>query len=172
MNTSTEYGYYAKQVSLELDITTSTLRRWAITLEHAGYSFERNDKDQRIYFQRDFRVFKELKQLLASGVSMENAVKAVIANLSNYENASQTPSVHIQKTHLSVSDLQEIIQQEVRKAVEAEREILLDALEQKLSNQVERRDRELLASIAEMQEAKLVAAATKEKEKKWYQFWR
>lgn len=172
MDTSEEYGYYAKQVSLELDITTSTLRRWAIALEKEGYSFERNEKDQRIYFQRDFRAFRELKQLLASGVNMENAIKAVIASRSNYENNTQTPSVHIQKVSLSVRDLQEIIQQEVKKAVEAEREEMFRAFEQKLNDQTEKRDRQLLAAIREMQETKLLAAATEEKKKKWYEFWK
>lgn len=172
MDTSVEYGYYAKQVSLELDITTSTLRRWAIALEKEGYSFERNDKDQRIYFQRDFRAFKELKQLLASGVNMENAIKATIANLSNYENDTQTPSVQMQKVSLSVRDLQDIIHQEVKKAIEAEREDMFQAFERKICDQTEKRDQQLLSAIREIQETKLLVAAAKEEKKRWYEFWK
>lgn len=32
-----EFGYFSKEVATELDITTSTLRRWSIELEKTGY---------------------------------------------------------------------------------------------------------------------------------------
>ena len=57
-----EFGYFSKDVAIELEITTSTLRRWSIELEKEGYSFHRNEKDQRIYYERDFKAFRELKK--------------------------------------------------------------------------------------------------------------
>ena len=48
MENANHFGYFAKDVASELEITTSTLRRWSIELEKAGYSFERNEKEQRI----------------------------------------------------------------------------------------------------------------------------
>ncbi|OVE46062.1 DNA-binding protein, partial [Bacillus badius] len=58
MSNLKQLGYFAKETALELGITASTLRRWSIELEKAGYLFERNDKGQRIYFERDFQSLK------------------------------------------------------------------------------------------------------------------
>ncbi|GIN87588.1 hypothetical protein J6TS2_39740 [Heyndrickxia sporothermodurans] len=69
------FGYFSKDVALELEITTSTLRRWSIELEKLGYVFDRNDKEQRIYYERDFKALRELKKLLAHNVSFTDAVR-------------------------------------------------------------------------------------------------
>lgn len=172
MSDNNQLGYFAKEVALQLDINPSTLRRWCLELEKAGYTFTRNENNQRIFYESDFKAFRKLKELLNKSISMNNAVHAVISMV---QTISQTPTVQQNngdEARLSVRDLQEIIQQEVKKAMEAEREILLDAIEQKLSNQIEKRDRELMASLKELQETKLLAAATEENKKKWYQFWK
>lgn len=54
MNDSKSFGYFSKDVALELKITTSSLRRWSFELEKLGYNFERNEKEQRIYYERRF----------------------------------------------------------------------------------------------------------------------
>lgn len=74
-----EFGYFSKDVALELEITTSTLRRWSIALEKSGYIFERNEKDQRVYYQRDYKALKELKLLLSKAMPFDNAIKVVAA---------------------------------------------------------------------------------------------
>ncbi|MGN7403683.1 DUF3967 domain-containing protein [Cytobacillus praedii] len=172
METPNQFGYFAKDVSIQLDMNPSTLRRWCIELEKAGYIFTRNEHNQRIFYERDFNAFRKLKELLNKNVSMDNAVHAVVAMV---QTLSQTPSVQIKnddEVRLSKRELQEIIQVEVGKAIQEEREAMFQALERKLNDQTEKRDQQLLAAIREMQETKLLLATTEEKKKKWYQIWR
>lgn len=137
-----EFGYFSKEVATELDITTSTLRRWSIELEKAGYYFERNDNNQRIYYERDFRAFRELKNLLSNNVPFVDAIKAVSAmNFDNKTN-TKTPSVSYD-IRLSRRDLEDI----VTKVIEKERSYMLEVFEEKLKNEIEIRDRLLLKRL-------------------------
>jgi len=172
MDTLDKFGYFAKDVSLQLDMNPSTLRRWCIELEKAGYVFERNEHNQRIFYERDFNSFRKLKELLNKNLSMDNAVHAVISMV---QTQSQTPTVQMKindEVRLSKSDLREIIQQEIQKAIHEEREVMFQAFERKLNDQIEKRDHQLLASIREIQETKLLVAAAEEKQKKWFEFWK
>ena len=138
-----EFGYFSKEVATELDITTSTLRRWSIELEKAGYYFERNDNNQRIYYERDFRAFRELKNLLSNNVPFVDAIKAVSAmNFDNKTN-TKTPSVSYDIVRLSRRDLEDI----VTKVIEKERSYMLEVFEEKLKNEIEIRDRLLLKRL-------------------------
>jgi DNA-binding transcriptional MerR regulator len=172
MDTLNQFGYFAKDVSLQLDMNPSTLRRWCIELEKAGYTFTRNEHNQRIFYERDFNAFRKLKELLSKNLSMENAVSAVV---SMDQVLSQTPTVHQNNDgefRLSKRDLQEIIQEEVRKAIQEERESMLQAFERKMNDATEKRDHQLLTAIREIQETRLLLAATQEKKKRWFEFWK
>jgi len=172
MDTPNQFGYFAKDVSLQLDMNPSTLRRWCIELEKAGYTFTRNEHNQRIFYERDFNAFRKLKELLSKNVSMDHAVHAVVSMV---QTLSQTPSVQIKnedEIRLSKRELQEIIHEEVRRAIEAEREAMFQAFERKVNDQTEKRDQQLLTAIREVQEIKLLAAAAEEKKKKWFEFWK
>lgn len=176
MNAQNEFGYFSKQVATDLDITTSTLRRWSIELEKHGYEFERNEKDQRIYYERDYKAFRELKMLLANNVSMEDASKAVVAKFRNEKNALQTPSVYDQEMRLSARDFEELTKEIYQKAIkEVQQEFMeiirkqqeyIDNRLSKLDERLEERDRKLMESIRSLQEQKqalLEASTTKEK---------
>ncbi|MEI3611417.1 MerR family transcriptional regulator [Pseudogracilibacillus sp. SO30301A] len=93
--TKNEFGYFSKDVAIELEITTSTLRRWSIELEKEGYNFNRNEKEQLIYYERDFKALRELKKLLSNNVPFSDAIKAIASTDFENKNAKQTPSVYI-----------------------------------------------------------------------------
>jgi DNA-binding transcriptional MerR regulator len=88
-----DYGYFSKQVCEDLNLTASTLRRWSIAFESKGYQFEKNEKGQRIYFERDYRIIREYKRLLEQGISAEQSLEDVARRFIKID-ASQTPSVH------------------------------------------------------------------------------
>ncbi|MED4018560.1 MerR family transcriptional regulator [Sutcliffiella cohnii] len=163
-----DFGYFAKDVASELGVTTSTLRRWSIQLEKKGYFFERNDKDQRIYYERDYKAFRELKQLLNKSVPFINAVNVVISKNLVEKNAPQTPSVFEEEVRLSKRELEELVHQSVQKAIEKERELIIDVIEKKLENVIENRDKlitlELQKSLEQRQNE---IAATEEKQSWW-----
>ncbi len=167
------FGYFAKDVAAELEITTSSLRRWSIELEKLGYIFERNEKEQRIYYERDFKAFRELKKLLSNSVPFVDATKAVASMDVEQKNAGKTPSVYREEIRLSQQELQEIIQQSVKEAIEEEREVILHAIDRKMNDVVERRDRWLTQQFKESMEQKQleIAAANEIKKKHWWQFW-
>lgn len=61
----------------------STLHRWAIFLEKKGYLFERNDKNQRIFYKNDYDALTKLKELLNNSVSFENVIEVVVSRIQN-----------------------------------------------------------------------------------------
>jgi DNA-binding transcriptional MerR regulator len=171
MENANEFGYFAKDVAFELEVTTSTLRRWSIELEKAGYSFERNEKEQRIYFERDFKAFRELKKLLSNSVPFADAIKAVVSmNLEN-KNASQTPSVYSDDIRVSKHELQEIVHKAVKEAIEKEREAMFRAFENKMNDVVERRDRVLTQEMKRSLEERQLEIAAAQEEKKKEKWW-
>jgi len=168
MENANQFGYFAKDVASELEITTSTLRRWAIELEKEGYSFERNEKEQRIYYERDFKAFRELKKLLSNSVPFVDAIKAVVSMDLENKNALKTPSVYTDEMRLSTRELTDIVQKAVKEAIKEEREMMFQAFENKMNDVVEKRDRILTQQLKRsLEERRLeIAAAQEEQEKK------
>lgn len=177
MENASEFGYFAKDVATELEVTTSTLRRWSIDLEKAGYKFERNEKEQRIYYNRDFKAFRELKKLSSNNVPLSDAIKAVSSMSIEDLNAQKTPSVYTQETRLSKRDIEEILDTKINEAISAAfeegrkqgREEAKEVL-QKIEHRQDERDQKLMSVIREIQKEKeqvkqLVAATVEEKEK-------
>ena len=181
MNNANEFGTLSKEVAIYLDINPNTLRRWSLELEKHGYIFERNNKDQRIYYERDIQMLSELKIILNKGQSMENATKAVATKHRERNNAEKTLSVIVndgidnEQITLSKRDLESMIESTVEKvvvkAIEQEREAMFKAFELKMNDSIEKRDRILMQSInRSLEEKRLEIAATKEEEKKsWWQ---
>lgn len=62
-----EFGYFAKTVADQLGTKSNTLGTWARELERCGIEFEKNEKAQRIYSDKDVRAFAKMKELLDMG---------------------------------------------------------------------------------------------------------
>lgn len=163
------FGYFAKDVANELEVTTSTLRRWSIELEKLGYIFERNEKDQRIYYERDFKAFRELKKLINNSVPVIDATKAVVSMDLDNKNASKTPSVQTEEIRLTKRELQDVVRRAVKEAIEEEREAMFKAFELKMNDVVENRDRIITQQLHQsLEEKRLEIAATKDENKSWW----
>jgi DNA-binding transcriptional MerR regulator len=179
LSNASEYGYFAKDVAADLEVTTSTLRRWSIELEKAGYKFERNEKDQRIYYERDFKTFRELKKLINNNVVLVDAINAVVSMDVEGLNASQTPSVYREETRLTKQLLEELLDEKINKAIQqAFEEGRQQGREEikEIINKVEQRSKErddnlisVIRSIQEeKEEVKQLIAASQEQEKKTF----
>jgi hypothetical protein len=167
-----EYGFFSKDVALKLDINASTLRQWCLAMEKEGYEFHRNDKEQRIYYERDINLLFELKNLIEKTRNRDDAIKTVVSRQKTIDNTEKMLSVN-ENEHdnitVSKSDLEELIQASVEKAIEKEREAMFKAFEMKLNNTIEQRDRKLMESLRESQEERKVLlqlATAQEEEKK------
>lgn len=179
LSNASEYGYFAKDVAADLEVTTSTLRRWSIELEKAGYKFERNEKDQRIYYDRDFKAFRELKKLISNSVVLIDAINAVVSMDVEGLNASQTPSVYREETRLTRQFLEEVLDEKINKAIQqafeegrqqGQKEI--KEMMKKIEKRSEERDENLMSVIRsireEKEEVKQLIAASQEQAKKTF----
>ena len=86
-----EYGYFAQEVAKQLDINTNTLRRWSIELEKMEYIFERNERNQRIYYENDIDILKQMKEYLNQNWKLEEAATRSMETIE--ENAPKTDGV-------------------------------------------------------------------------------
>lgn len=167
-----EYGFFSKDVAHKLKITPSTLRRWSIEMEKAGYTFTRNDQDQRIYFQNDINCLKSLQQLLSSSVPLNNAVRSTVAKKDQHYNSTELHDSNEKHVVLSSNELRQLISEQLKTALEEERETFLTILESKMNNEIERRDRQLLKAIQENREQKNPEIAAAVDSKKRSGFWK
>ena len=87
---SDKIAFYSKDVSDNLEIAASTLRKWSAMLEDAGYPFKKNDKGQRLYYEKDIVALRHLKRLTQDeGMSLENAVNEVVKRVKETEEIAQ-----------------------------------------------------------------------------------
>lgn len=155
----TEYGMFAKELSLNLDINTNTLRRWAIELEEQGYEFSRNDKNQRIYYERDILALSTFQKIIEKTQSLENTAKAVVAKVNDKKNAESMLGVienNKDKIVFSKEELDELINRVADEAVERAAE----HLSRKFMDVIEQRDKQIVHNLTETMEQKRLEVAT------------
>ena len=154
-------GLFSKQVALDLEINPNTLRRWCLELEKQGFDFERNENEQRIFYDRDLVALSEVKKLLGQRQSMEDATKAVAVRYKDKDNAQIMMGVIEEKSvsvTLSKTDLEELLDQAAARGA--------DLALTKFNSVIEQRDRSLIHQLNESMEQKRleIAAAVEEKQ--------
>lgn len=161
-----EFGAFAKEVAIHLEINVNTLRRWSLELEKAGYNFTRNEKEQRIYYKRDLVVLTDFQRLLGKTQSLENTAKAVVSKVKEENNAEKMLSVFVEEEDNIVfkkEELEALIQKTADESAKRTANILFE----KFNDSIERRDREFMLQIKQQQEMKqqqlLELAMSKEK---------
>lgn len=174
--------YWANEVATILDVSKSTLRKWSLALEAAGYAFVRDEHDRRCYVERDIPVLRRMKAMLDDGMTMENAALVGITLEKPRENEVMSGSVsmvvHAQNVRSEERYLEVVAQnQELRAILERLEERVQEQqadMRQQLADQrqyieesLNRRDEQLMRSLREMTEARQQAAAAK----RWWRFW-
>lgn len=166
-----EYGTFSKEVSELLNVNSNTLRRWSIELEKQGYVFERNEKEQRIYYKRDIFALRQLQKMISEKISMVNACTKIASQYINNKELEQTLDVQQQES-VQIAVSKEELQSLIEQAIEKEREAMFQAFERKMNDVIERRDRQVtLAMQNTMEEKQKEIAATTEnpKKKRWWE---
>ncbi|WP_234882314.1 MerR family transcriptional regulator [Bacillus mycoides] len=75
-----EHSFWTKEVTERLEIGTSTLRKWCLSLEQENYSFVKGTKNSRAFVEKDIQVLVQMKKLIQeAGMSIESAVKVVLS---------------------------------------------------------------------------------------------
>ncbi|BCC56685.1 MerR family transcriptional regulator [Bacillus cereus] len=164
-----EFGAFAKTVAMHLDINVNTLRRWAIELEKHGYDFERNEKNQRLYYERDILVLSDMKRMIDKTQSLENAGKAVVASFNERKNTEKTMSVILEKDD-KISFTKEELEAFTKRIAEETAQKTVEEVMGKVNDVLEQRDRKFMEGIRQTFEEKrleIETAATVQKESFW-----
>lgn len=178
-------AYFTKDVADNLEIVTSTLRKYCLLLERAGYKFDRNEKEQRIFYDRDLVILRRLKQYtMDSGMTLENAVKEVISRVEKasealgddmgYSEIPDTTRYNALEAKLDqlldyVRKQEEYIKKQDER-IEAQerfnRELIarLEDQQRYIAESLNKRDQQLTSAIRELQEAPKLIVAAKERE--------
>jgi len=86
--TEQETRYFAKTVCDKLDVKGATLRKWCEALEQeAGYKFERDNRNHRLYSKEDLALLTQLKDEVSKSRNMTNAINTVMTRLEDQNNA-------------------------------------------------------------------------------------
>ncbi|WP_270583834.1 MerR family transcriptional regulator [Bacillus smithii] len=181
MNEEFEKAYTPKEVSLTLDIGTSTLRKWCLALEENGYHFTRTDTQRRLFVEQDIVALKYFQKLVqGENFSLENAAKVIASKYKTEASETRTPSVlpenEIEKRDFKRSNeiLEELLERAKKQEqfnqelLRANRELMqrLEDQQKYIDERLNTRDQLLMKSLKEsMETRKMIAAAKEEREK-------
>lgn len=70
-----ESTYKTAQVAAMIGVATSSMRKYALTIEKYGGIVQKDDKGDRFYTVADVNAFKRLRQLTAQGMTLDNAAE-------------------------------------------------------------------------------------------------
>lgn len=160
----------AGDVSVMLDIKESTLRKYALILQDAGYHFHTNSKGQRAYYERDVAVLRRfIETKKSSDMTLEQSANAVMT----WVNQSGVSLPDTQKTEENdrynndIKELKEIVQQQNTLLQELMKQ--MNEQQKYIDLRLDQRDKKLMESIRESQEerqALLQIAASQENKKR------
>jgi len=165
-----ENAYHSKEIAKELDIGTSTIRKWCLLLEEKGYKFIRNEKNQRVFIQKDINILKRFKELTQNdGMTLENAINTVIEeyNRDDISSHNAIENDNIKRYEEKIDLLLEHVENQQKFNQE-----LLKRLEEQqvfINENLEKRDKYLMNLVRETQETKRLIAATEETKKSFWQ---
>jgi len=174
-----EKTYWSREIADLLWIGTSTLRKWCLQLERDGYIFLRDEHDRRSFTEHDAIALRRFKEYVSSGMTLENASKAVVATYNRDmndvrtlsaippEKRSDMRSFEVIEELMSYIERQEKFNKALVEQFERQQEYIENRLHH-IEQVIEKRDKHLMSVIREMQEAKRLMAAETEAKKPWW----
>ncbi|WP_186323972.1 MerR family transcriptional regulator [Bacillus thuringiensis] len=192
--TTQEKAYWASEVAEKLQMNTSTLRNWTNALEKENYQFIKDEKGRRAFLDKDITNLKVLQKCLKNNMTMKDAVRTVISTL---EGEIRTGIVREEERPLLRPLSADMVETIVNAALEKQKREFEDTLGQqnktfeemlnkkltkqaefilsKMNQGIEKRDRELMSTMRNIQEEKETHRAleitTIQEKKPWWRFW-
>ncbi|MGX9952680.1 DUF3967 domain-containing protein [Bacillus subtilis] len=174
--------YNSSDTAAILKIQESTLRKYCIMLEEAGYKFHKNEHGHRGYFNDDVIALKRLIEIKKHpDMTLKQACNAVISWIKEKDvtDSDITDITDDERHNDSYNKLLNEFE-EFKKQQEEFNKELIDQLKKQqeyIQNSLLERDKKLLEAIRESQETKKLIAATQQEEKEeqkksWWQFWK
>ncbi|PEI67991.1 DUF3967 domain-containing protein [Bacillus wiedmannii] len=160
-------SYSPGDVAEQLDIQSSTLRKYADVLEKEGYTFIKNERGHRKYRESDVMVFRKVINLKNdTDMTLENATKQIVSWHQGVEvlPLERHEIERYEEPDFNATTLQTMFQDQ-NEVIEQQNE-LLQKLNKRLVEQDQRfaqRESELLSAIQTIQESQtLIAMNTSE----------
>lgn len=155
-----ERAFWAKEVAETLGISESTLRKYCLILEKAGYKFLRGDNNRRAFRKKDVEVLKQFKTLADQGKKLDEAAVTLVDTLDQQKEeaaVSAVTLVDMNKT-MPMEKVREVI-----KPILEQNDLLKKELEE-IKKQMAATDQKLNIIISRSER--------QERRKKWWKFWR
>jgi DNA-binding transcriptional MerR regulator len=152
-----ERAFWAREVAENLGISESTLRKYCLILEKAGYKFLRGDNNRRAFRKKDVEILRRFKALADQGKKLDEAAVTLVDTLDQQKEEAAVSAVTLVDTNKSIP---------IEKIREAIQPVLAqnEMLKKELTELKER-----LAKVDEKTDALL--ARSEHQEKKWWRFW-
>lgn len=151
-----DFGFFSKIVAEKIEIGKDTLRTWSLKLESEGVEFERNERSQRIYYEKDVVMLENMKELVGLGHPLNDVAKIVAEKFSSGAYTSPHKEKNAENT-LAVSHVEnELITQEERFSV-LKTELLSD-FQKSQQAELERFKNEIAKEMAEVMQDRMEEA--------------
>ncbi|MDM5152628.1 DUF3967 domain-containing protein [Bacillus sp. DX1.1] len=170
---SSQLVYISKDVAMMLKVQESTLWKYCIMLEEAGYPFHKNEHGHRGFLDQDVITLRRLIEIKSHpDMTLKQACNAVMIWIKEKDVSEDDTNVitEAEQHNERYNELKEMIQQQNHLLEKLTHK--LDAQQRYINEKLEKRDQQLMSVIREIQEEKkilLETAATKKKP--WWKLW-
>ena len=161
-----ERAYWNHEVAEQLDIGTSTLRKWCLELEENEYVFTKGEQESRAFLKPDIDVLMHMKnEIRNKKKSLKEGAKIALEK-------ARTGGVLVEREQEQAPPVP-IEQAQPMFTLEDMRKIVREELEEQVKARENERDKALMGVMRELQDVKKMIAASQEvSKKKWWEFWK
>lgn len=163
--------YWGSEVAKNLGIGSSTLRKYCLALEEAGYPFERGNTNSRIFYHKDVATIERLVTAMnKKNVTLEQAINLSMTSTEENEIATvATDSVADTEQIKALSERIERLEQlnlELIQRLDQQSKLLQETDAQRIIRE-EQRDVQLMQVLREIQDSKRLIATSEQKKSIW-----
>lgn len=161
-----ERAYWNHEVAEQLDIGTSTLRKWCLELEENEYVFTKGEQESRAFLKRDIDILMDMKnEIRNKKKSLKDAAKIALEKARTggvlvEREQEQAPPVPVEQAQpmFTLDDVRNMVREELQEQAKAREN---------------ERDQALMGVMRELQDVKKMIATSQEiSKKKWWEFWK
>ncbi|EJS44906.1 hypothetical protein ICE_05863 [Bacillus cereus BAG1X1-2] len=163
--------YWGSEVAKNLGIGSSTLRKYCLALEEAGYPFERGNNNSRIFYHKDVATIERLVTAMnKKNVTLEQAINLAMASVEENEIATVDTYIVADTEHIKVlTERIERLEQlnlELIQRLDQQSKFLQETDAQRIIRE-EQRDSQLMQVLREIQDSKRLIAVSEQKKSFW-----
>ncbi|PFS01283.1 hypothetical protein COK55_30695 [Bacillus cereus] len=154
--------YWGSEVAKNLGIGSSTLRKYCLALEEAGYSFERGNNNSRIFYHNDVATIERLVAMRKKNLRLDQAIYLAMTSVTKNEVAI---TEHIKTLVERIKQLEQL-NLELIQRFDQQSKLLQETDVQHIIRE-EQRDVQLMQVLREIQDSSRLIAALEQKKLFW-----